>query len=63
MYNAKIGEQQLYQTTYDMIFDSGSSLNYIPQLEFNQFIKEIKKNHKCIEKPIDTLYECECTGI
>ena len=63
MYNAKIGDQQIYQTTYNMIFDSGSSLNYIPEREYKQFIHEITKNHTCIERKRDQLQECTCSGI
>lgn len=46
-----------------MIFDSGSSLNYIPEREYKLFIQEIKKNHTCTQKPKDKLQECTCSSI
>jgi len=46
-----------------MIFDSGSSLSYIPKKSYEIFIKELKKNHFCKIRKDDEMYECKCNGI
>ena len=46
-----------------MIFDSGSSLSYIPKKSYEIFLKEIKKNHVCKISKENKLWECECKGI
>jgi len=43
IYDAKIGDEVLHEagSDYNMIFDSGSSLSYIPKKSYEIFLKEI----------------------
>ena len=64
IFDAKIGDEVLHEagTDYDMIFDSGSSLSYIPKKSYEIFVKAIKKNHFCKIRKEDEMYECQCKG-
>ena len=68
MYKATFGNATLQLpdmgiSTQDMIFDSGSSLSYIPKKAYEIFVKELKKNHVCRLRKDDGMYECQCKGI
>jgi hypothetical protein len=41
IYNSKLGDNVLDISANKVIFDTGSSLNYIPTLEYKQILKQI----------------------
>lgn len=62
IYDARIGDVSLQLTVDDLIFDTGSSFIYIPKREYQQFYKEITRDHNCdIEESTQMLY-CDCLG-
>ena len=62
LYEAKIGETELPISSSEIIFDSGSSLIYIPHLSYNVIIKEISKGKECNVEDSSGLFVCTCNG-
>ena len=59
LYNATIGEKPINITAKNIIFDTGSSLNYVPTAEFRQILNAILEVRDCDEKS-DGFYYCPC---
>lgn len=57
--DAAIGDVRIRRSASDLIFDTGSSLCYMPSSDFRQFISEIRKNTNCAEHS-DGLMYCDC---
>ena len=62
IYDAKVGNITLKLTVDDVIFDTGSSLNYMPSKEYQTFYKEITREHYCWTDKKDKLLYCSCNG-
>jgi hypothetical protein len=43
-----------------MIFDTGASLCYLPQSEYQIFISKIQENTQCAYHTDDDMFYCEC---
>ena len=57
--DAAIGDTSIQKSVNDLIFDTGSSLCYMPNNDFKQFMAEIRKNTQC-ELYSDGLIYCDC---
>ena len=58
--NAVIGNSSLQVSVDKLIFDTGSSLCYMPQRDYQQFIAEIKRNTNCFYDADDKMVYCDC---
>lgn len=63
IYDYKVGNQTFGSSVKNLIFDTGSSLNYFPEREYNLFFAEIQKTKKCYFDPVEDLAFCDCKNI
>ena len=60
LYEAKVADAPLSLTTKDVIFDTGSSLTFLPTKEYTAFINEVFKTKDCFKHAKDDMLYCKC---
>ena len=58
MIGAQVGNKTIPTSANAVIYDSGTSLIYMPKAEYQVVMREITKNHKCYSDGTD--YYCKC---
>lgn len=62
IYDFKLEDESIGATVTNIIFDTGSSLNYLPEREFKYFFAYIEYAKQCFFDPQEDLIFCDCTG-
>ena len=60
LYEAKVADSELSLSTKDVIFDTGSSLAFLPTKEYTAFINEVFKTKDCFKHATDDMLYCIC---
>jgi len=60
LYEAKVAGVPLSLTTEDVIFDTGSSLTFLPTKEYIAFINEVFRTQDCFKHAKDDMLYCKC---
>lgn len=63
IYDYKLGNKTIGTSTENLIFDTGSSLNYIPEREYKAFFGVIQDKKNCYFDPQEDLVFCDCQNI
>lgn len=63
IYDYKLGNLSVGSSVKNIIFDTGSSLNYLPEREYKLFFAEVQKTKKCYFDPVEDLVFCDCKNI
>jgi hypothetical protein len=58
--DASVGDRSWRPSVSDLIFDTGTSLNYMPEADYMIFTDEVKKNTNCNYLSQDDLVYCDC---
>lgn len=63
LYDFMLGNESVAVSVDNIIFDTGSSLNYLPEREFKAFFAKIQQTKKCYFDPLEDLVFCDCNGV
>lgn len=61
--DASAGDRSWRPSVPDLIFDTGTSLNYLPEKDYIIFTDEIKKKTYCEYRSRDDLVYCDCDAV
>jgi hypothetical protein len=63
IYQAKTSNTSMNLSVDNIIFDTGSSLCYLPPKEYKSFIAEVNKVKDCEFSSREELYFCQCNSV
>lgn len=59
LFAAKLGEEEMKLTVPHVIFDTGTSLTYVPKVTYDYFIKQVSGTGYCYQDGADLYCDCE----
>ena len=62
LYKAKVGNQEIFPSVKNLIFDTGASLCYLDQRNYRTFITAVRQAADCYMDSNEGLYYCRCSS-